>query len=380
MNAASSPSPAPPSPPSRPSRLTFADMSVQTWAMIVAAYRELNARKLFWVALALNVVVILVIAAVGIDEEGFSVLGYDLQIPGVTSKRFPPADFYKLMIENLGVGIWLAWLSTILALLSTSSMFPDVAAGGVDTMLSKPIGRARLFLTTFACGLLFSTLQVLAFALMAFLLLGIRAGAWEPGVFVAVPLVVALFSYLFCLQAVVGFITRSAVASVIVTLLFWILVFVVDLGESITLFQRTASRLECDMVQARLDTMKGDGGRETAETLLSDAQTRLDRWALANDISLGIKTLLPKTSETAQLTRRALAISAGIGQDPDAEQEMRVDENGILQRTRANRRRVEAEVRKELDRRTVSWVVGTSLAFEAVVLSIGLVYFRRRDY
>ena len=380
MNAASSPSPAPPSPPSRPSRLTFADMSVQTWAMIVAAYRELNARKLFWVALALNVVVILVIAAVGIDEEGISVLGYDLQIPGVTSKRFPPADFYKLMIETLGVGIWLAWLSTILALLSTSSMFPDVAAGGVDTMLSKPIGRARLFLTTFACGLLFSTLQVLAFALMAFLLLGIRAGAWEPGVFVAVPLVVALFSYLFCLQAVVGFITRSAVASVIVTLLFWILVFVVDLGESITLFQRTASRLECDMVQARLDTMKGDGGRETAETLLSDAQTRLDRWALANDISLGIKTLLPKTSETAQLTRRALAISAGIGQDPDAEQEMRVDENGILQRTRANRRRVEAEVRKELDRRTVSWVVGTSLAFEAVVLSIGLVYFRRRDY
>jgi hypothetical protein len=355
-------------------------MSVQTWAMIVAAYRELNARKLFWVALALNVVVILVIAAVGIDEEGISVLGYDLQIPGVTSKRFPPADFYKLMIETLGVGIWLAWLSTILALLSTSSMFPDVAAGGVDTMLSKPIGRARLFLTTFACGLLFSTLQVLAFALMAFLLLGIRAGAWEPGVFVAVPLVVALFSYLFCLQAVVGFITRSAVASVIVTLLFWILVFVVDLGESITLFQRTASRLECDMVQARLDTMKGDGGRETAETLLSDAQTRLDRWALANDISLGIKTLLPKTSETAQLTRRALAISAGIGQDPDAEQEMRVDENGILQRTRANRRRVEAEVRKELDRRTVSWVVGTSLAFEAVVLSIGLVYFRRRDY
>ena len=380
MNAASSPSPAPPSPPSRPSRLTFADMSVQTWAMIVAAYRELNARKLFWVALALNVVVILVIAAVGIDEEGISVLGYDLQIPGVTSKLFPPADFYKLMIENLGVGIWLAWLSTILALLSTSSMFPDVAAGGVDTMLSKPIGRARLFLTTFACGLLFSTLQVLAFALMAFLLLGIRAGAWEPGVFVAVPLVVALFSYLFCLQAVVGFITRSAVASVIVTLLFWILVFVVDLGESITLFQRTASRLECDMVQARLDTMKGDGGRETAETLLSDAQTRLDRWALANDISLGIKTLLPKTSETAQLTRRALAISAGIGQDPDAEQEMRVDENGILQRTRANRRRVEAEVRKELDRRTVSWVVGTSLAFEAVVPSIGLVYFRRRDY
>jgi hypothetical protein len=362
------------------SGLAFADLSVQTWAMLVAAYRELNARRLFWVALSLNVLVILVIAAVGIDEEGISVLGYDLQIPGLTSKRFPPADFYKLMIENLGVGIWLAWLSTILALLSTSSMFPDLASGGVDTMLSKPIGRARLFLTTFACGLLFSTLQVLSFSLMAFLLLGIRAGAWEPGVFVAVPLVAALFSYLFCVQAVVGFITRSAVASVIVTLLFWILVFVIDLGESITLFQRTASRIEREMVQARMDTMKGDAGRESAQKLLTEADVRLERWALANDIALGIKTFLPKTSETAQLTRRALAISAGIGQPADGEQEMRVDENGILQRTRANRRRVEAEVRKELDKRTVTWVVGSSLAFEAIVLAVGLAYFRRRDY
>jgi hypothetical protein len=247
-------------------------------------------------------------------------------------------------------------------------------------MLSKPISRDRLFLTMFGCALLFSKMQVIAFSLMAFLLLGVRAGVWEPGVFLAAPLVIALFSYLFCVQAVVGFMTRSAVASVLITLLFWILVFVVDLGESGTLFQRTASRIELEMAQARLDTMKGEGGRESGERMVAEANIRFERWAFANDILLGIKTCLPKTSETARLTRRALAISAGIGQDPDAEQEMRVDDNGILQRTRANRRRVEAEVRKELDRRTITWVVGTSLAFEGVVLAIGLVYFRRRDY
>ncbi|MEY5031392.1 MAG: hypothetical protein RL354_423, partial [Planctomycetota bacterium] len=33
-----------------------------------------------------------------------------------------------------------------------------------------------------------------------------------------------------------------------------------------------------------------------------------------------------------------------------------------------------------LDKRTVTWVVGSSLAFEAIVLAVGLVYFRRRDY
>jgi hypothetical protein len=361
-------------------RVTIADAAVQSWAMLVAAYRELNARKLFWVALALNAVVILAMAAVGIDENGISVLGWELRIPGLTTALFPRADFYKLMIESLGVGIWLGWLSTILALLSTASMFPDLAAGGVDTLLSKPIGRARLFLTTFACGLLFSTLQVATFSFLAFLLLGLRADTWEPGVFVAVPLIALLFSYLFCLQAVVGFITRSAVASVIVTLLFWILVFAVDTGETITHFQRVASRLELEMVDARLAKMQGAAGRESGERLRTETVERLGNWSLANDIALGIKTALPKTNETADLVRRALAISAGIGPKPDDEREVRVDDSGIMQRTRADRRRVELEVRKELDERTVWWVVGSSLAFEAFVLGIGVWYFRRRDF
>jgi len=360
------------------SRLSLVDYGIQTWAMIVSDYRQLKARWLFWVGLALNVLVILVIAAVGIDETGVTVLGIGLPFPTISSKLFPPDQFYKMMIESLGVRIWLGWLSTILALLSTASMFPDLASGGVDTMLSKPIGRMRLFLTVFMCGLLFTCLQVFAFSVMAFLMLGLRAGAWEPGLLVAVPLLAALFSYLFCVQAVVGFITRSPVASVLVTLLFWILVFVVDLGESITLFQRTSSRIECELAEARLSVMKGEGGQETAQGLLDEAEARLERWALANDVALGIKTCLPKTAETAQLTRRALAITAGIGDD--SEEEMQVDDAGILKRTRANRRRVEAEVQKELDKRTVGWVVGTSLAFEAVVLGLGVWYFRRRDF
>jgi len=225
-------------------KLTFADIVVQTRALFVAAYRELNARKLFWVALVLNALVIGAIAAIGIDETGISVFGYQLAIPGVTTKLFPDGKLYKVIISTVGVGFWLSWLSTILALLSTASMFPDLVTGGVDTMLSKPVGRTRLIVTKFATGLLFTALQVSVFAVLAFLVLGVRGGVWEIGVFVVVPLMVVFFSYLFAVQAVVGLVTRSPIASVIVALLFWIFIFLIHAGEQFTLFGSTFSRLE----------------------------------------------------------------------------------------------------------------------------------------
>ena len=95
--------------------------------------------------------------------------GYELGIPGVNTKLFPDGKLYKLIITTVGVSFWLSWLSTILALLSTASMFPDLATGGVDTMLSKPIGGARLIVTKFGTGLLFTALQVSVFAVLAFL-------------------------------------------------------------------------------------------------------------------------------------------------------------------------------------------------------------------
>lgn len=361
-------------------RLSAAAYGIQTRELFVTAYRELNARKLFWVALALNVIVILAMAAVGLHESGFSVLGVDLQSAFINSRSFSREDFYKFMIERLGVGIWLAWISTILALLSAASMFPDLASGGVDTMLSKPIGRTRLFLTTFACGLVFSTLQVMSFCLMAFFLLGIRAGVWEPGVFVVVPLVVAIFSYLFCVQAVIGFVTRSAVASVIVTLLFWIFVWIVDLGETVSLYQRTSYRLEYETAQRQVSQAQGEAGRESARRILAAIEDDLRPWALTHDILFAMKTVLPKTAETAQLTRRAIALSAGIGDPSKPEEEIQSNDGGLLMRARTNPRRVNAEFRRVREERTVSWVVGSSLIFEIVVVGVGVWYFRRRDF
>lgn len=168
----------------------------QTLALLLDAYRELNSKKLFWFTLAISCLIALAFAAIGIDENGLSLLWWEIGDIGgfVNSDIIPKDQFYKMMFANFGVGFWLGWIATILALVSTSGMIPDFIAGGaVELTLSKPVGRVRLFLTKWAVGLLFVALQVAVFTLACFLIIGIRGGSWTPRVFLAIPIVVLFF-------------------------------------------------------------------------------------------------------------------------------------------------------------------------------------------
>ncbi len=364
-------------------KLDAGDLAVQTWAQFVSAYRELNARKLFWVALILNAVVIGAVAAIGIDEKGISIFGYALGIPGVNSRLFPDGKLYKLIITTVGVSFWLSWISTILALLSTASMFPDLATGGVDTLLSKPIGRTRLLLTKFATGLLFTALQVSVFAVLAFLVLGIRGGVWEIGLFVVVPLMVVFFSYLFAVQAVVGLVTRSPIASVIVACLFWIFVFLVHSGEQFTLFGATASRLEIEGMEKKLASLQTEEAKSGLAAKLEEQKANDGNWRLAHGIFFAFKTVLPKTTETANLVARELDVrvnNAPADEEPQQDDENARRQRGFFRSQFVTEKKLSAEIQKEMDARPVWWVVGTSFGFELALLGIGVWYFRRRDF
>ena len=180
----------------------------------------------------------------GIDDHGIKILFW--QFDSFVNTRFiSPAVFYKQMFVYGGIGFWLSWLATILALISTAGIFPDLISSGViDLFVSKPIGRLRLFLTQYAAGLLFVTLQVALFSLGSFLVIGLRGGVWEPGLLVAVPVVVCFFSYLFSVCALLGILTRSTVAALLLTLVFWFLVYGIAAGEQNVLLFETLAKHE----------------------------------------------------------------------------------------------------------------------------------------
>lgn len=386
---------------------------IQTLAIFRDSFRELNAKRMFWISLAISGLVVAVFAMVGVNPKGLTILVWELEVPGLNSTTIPPAVFYKTLYTGVGIKFWLGWIASILALISTASIFPDlIASGAIDLLLSKPIGRIRLFFTKYLAALLFVTLQVLLFSAASFVVIGIRGGDWEPGLFLAVPLTVLFFSYLFSMCVLLGLLTRSTVASLLLTMLLWFGIFGVNATDRtfVTFSQMNGMRVEA--LQAQEQRMEDAtrkrlaDARERGETGLPDpanlpegvadeleafspflATTRqrlrdaessarsLKKW---QSLTVSVKTVLPKTQETIELLERVLITRADLrgmqGESGDSapipgSDGVEIDQGELGLRVAAAMRA-----------RSVWWVVGTSVGFEAVVLAVAAWIFARRDF
>ncbi|MGP1345847.1 MAG: ABC transporter permease [Phycisphaerales bacterium] len=455
---------------------------LQTRALLVDAYRELNAKKMFWIVMVISALIMGAIACLGVYEGGMSVLWWKFDNPVINAVTMPPEVFYKLTFVSFAIPVWLAWGATILALISTASMIPDFVSGGsIELSLAKPIGRIRLFLTKYLCGLLFVVLQVGVFSLGAFLVIGLRGGAWEPGLFLAVPLITVFFSYLFCVCALVGLLTRSTIAALLLTMLFWLLLFAVNTTDGIMLTFDTRAQMTVQRHEERIERFRELGPQRDAalnayrdamasaglgdafeapplpaeqaseppvegesepsdgsvdergafvegvwipaapsdnaelRRLQREAESMQNRWArsqryIENTVEPGLeaarrsaedwsrwqgiifasKTALPKTSETIELLRRWVVSAAelptfdeqGEGGGPDMNEQALfggMRSPGSLEVDTSSSEFNEA-VRERYDARSVWWVLGTSLAFQFVVLGIACGIFSRRDF
>ena len=258
-------------------------------------------------------------------------------------------------------------------------------------MLSRPIPRWRLYIYKFTAGLLFTSLQMAVFCVASFLVIGLRGGAWEPGLFLAIPLVTLLYSYLFAMSALLGTVTRSAIAALLLTILFWGFLFTVNSAETIVNGFRIGSVKECQAVEALIQKRK----KENADVDVSDLQTELERdqSTLANlqlwhRVLFALKTALPKTDETTSLLQRWTLEASNMQEEGDDEAE-EVAATAQKQRrrggpgfgnSRAKTSVVVAAIEADQRSRGVGWILGTSVAFEIVTLGVGCWLFARRDF
>lgn len=386
----------------------------QTLAMLLDAYRELNARKLFWITLMLSGLVVAVFGAIGLTPDGVTFLGMSIGFIPVNSDIIPRDAFYLSIFTSLGIGIWLTWIAAILALVSTASIVPDMISGGsIETMLSKPIGRVRLFLTKYFMALLFVTLQVGLFTVASFVVIGVRGGVWEIGLFLAIPIVVLFFSYLYCVCAFLGLITRSTIAALLLTLLFWGALFVVNMGDALLVNFREISELYVEQRTERVEraernTIKmirddleaagtpDDTYQPTDEEMeaknpflasnrekLVEEKDDLRQLRMWSGIIFGIKTVLPKTGETSALLERHLIDLDDLDLQDDEPAEPSEAETAFTSMQtdiQPDQEEIQRRTQEAFRERSVWWVIGTSLLFEAFVLGLCCLIFRRRDF
>ena len=396
-------------------------IALQTIAIFRDAYRELNARKLFWLAMMLSGIVVLSFAMIGFEDGYLTVLIWKTPLP-LERLGMTPEMFFKFVFMNFGIKFWLAWITTIIAIVTTAGMIPDFITGGaIDLALSKPIGRVRLFLTKYAAALLFVALQVTVFTTLAFLVLGLRGKTWEPAVFLAIPLMIVFFSYLYCVSALVGLLTRSTIAAMIITLLFWFFLFLLNTTDSTLIMFKALNQESYERAEQRIELFErqrderaaasGGGVRGALISAVADGydQGKIDRAIVQRDAAkddlesferwhgrlITVKTVFPKTTETIDLLERALIELVELEQFVDAindsnsasRERIIIDEQGeeTIEEFRgqfdpdADRIASRAQL-EEFRARSILWIVGSSLGFEAAVLALCCWIFAKRDY
>jgi len=363
-------------------------------AILLDTYRELSSRRLFWLSMALSALVVLAFAAVGINERGLVLFAWTIEIPMLNTSVLDPGDFYKLAFYTLGVRVWLAWLACLLALVSSAGLFPElVSSGTVETLLARPIPRWRLYLFKFAGGLAFTALQVGVFCVASFLVIGLRGGAWEPGLFLAIPMVTLLYSYLFSACALIGTLTRSAIAALLLTVLLWGFLFTLNSSETIVNSFRIAKIEEIAAIDRFIDRRRQrDANADIAdlEQERGQAEEALGSLRGAHRILFAAKTLLPKPEETVALVQRWIVDVANLGSVAPANDDEEPSKETLARRrrgrdssfgsVRAREADVQQAVRREQDARGLPWIVGTSMVFEGIVLLVGCSIFSRRDF
>jgi ABC-type transport system involved in multi-copper enzyme maturation permease subunit len=392
----------------------------QTLAIFHDSYRELNARKMFWIVLVLSAIVMACFAVVGVSPQGLHIGSYDWETGFIPAK-----SIYKWVFVQVVVTYWLTWGAIILAIISTASIFPEFLAGGaVDLYISKPISRLRLFITKYLAGMLFALLQVTIFSLLAFFVVGIRGKFWEPRLFLAIPIVMAQFSYLFAVSVFLGTVTRSSIAALLLTILFWAIVFGIDFGEIRLLAFKNITIKRIAFIDKRLADMDAHpemtnsqpvpGPPATSPTTKPSTssvlnsvgrmfgitsshvdpnaaeRTRLTQRRERAAGNLGslkfwhgfaspIRMIAPKTNETADLLDRALITQDEFLLIMDQKRE-NMPERFRRQMSEQDFLYVDDEVDAIRRSRSTFSVIGSSLVFEGAVILLSAWIFCRRDY
>jgi hypothetical protein len=167
--------------------------------------------------------------------------------------------------------------------------------------------------------------------------MGVRWGVWAPGYLLSIPLIVLLFSYVYCVSAFTAVQTRSTVAAILISLAAWVVFaspkIALDAFDNFPDLKEHGTMYQAVRALVWIPPKTGDIPYIAA------------RWAEAGtSVDIMPLTAIANTPKEAQRFERAREVE-------------------------------EKELQKN------PWVsIGSSLLFEAVVVLLAMASFSRKDY
>jgi ABC-type transport system involved in multi-copper enzyme maturation permease subunit len=147
----------------------------------------------------------------------------------VSRERRDAIGFLELVLAGgvagtLGVLLMLVWTSGFVP----TFLEPNVAA----VLLAKPVGRRNLLIGKFVGVLVFVGFQITLFVVLTWLALGARSHVWTMTYLWCIPLLCLEFATFYGFSVLLGVLTRSTVACVFGSALFWILSWGINYGRA----------------------------------------------------------------------------------------------------------------------------------------------------
>jgi hypothetical protein len=141
-----------------------------------------------------------------------------------------PAAVHSLELQLAGWGA--NGVGLLLALICTAGLLPRaLSPSAASVQFARPLGRAW-FLTGKILGVVaFVAFQASLFVGATWLALGLRTGVWKSAYLACIPLVLLHFTVFFSASALLAVATRSTAASLLGSVLFWLLCWSVNLGR-----------------------------------------------------------------------------------------------------------------------------------------------------
>ncbi|RLS33734.1 MAG: hypothetical protein DWH79_06320 [Planctomycetota bacterium] len=252
----------------------------QTWEMTVEPGRDL---KLLW-------------------PNQFSLFGGSLDLAG--SKGAPLGLEVLILQKLLATGLGGTILLLVCVAVTAAFVPTMIRKGTLELLLVRPIPRWQLLVFKYVSALLLVAGLLGLLVSAVWLITGILAGIWSPGVMLALPSLLVFFSLLLAVSVLTGVITRSVTSAMLVTVAYWAVLFIFGQMHN----QVVESRLrETNVGRMRpvsiADSLRGR--RPRREEPPKPGRTPFHRTTIGR-VSEGIYTLLPHTEDLDNLVDRQL--------------------------------------------------------------------------
>lgn len=139
----------------------------------------------------------------------------------------PLGQLIHLLEDTLinGFGAWVVLLAGVIV---TAGFIPNMLRkGAIDLLLTKPMSRPVILLYKYLGGLLFVALLTTFTIGGVWLAIGVRTGVWATGLLYCIGGITFYFAILYACSTLFGVLTRNAIVSIVVTIVFWFTIWLI---------------------------------------------------------------------------------------------------------------------------------------------------------